>query len=66
MKYLYTGPNSGVTLQDGTEILLWKDTEVDLPETSEYVQTLVSLGLLKTISIEANKKTKKEEKENVS
>jgi len=49
MKYLYEGPNSGVTLQDGREVLLWNGREVDLPEDNEYVQKLIALGYLKQI-----------------
>ncbi|UMO90224.1 hypothetical protein HP572_18065 [Pectobacterium sp. PL64] len=43
MKYRYTGPSSGVTLADGTEVLLWPDSVVDLPESHDYVKTLVAL-----------------------
>ena len=30
--YRYSGPASGVTLSDGTEILLWPGKNVSLPE----------------------------------
>ncbi len=43
MKYRYTGPASGVTLADGTEVLLWPDSVVELPEAHDYVKTLVAL-----------------------
>ncbi|WP_420066010.1 hypothetical protein [Pectobacterium colocasium] len=43
MKYRYTGPASGVTLADGTEVLLWPDSVVSLPEEHDYVKTLVAL-----------------------
>lgn len=43
MKYRYTGPSSGVTLADGTEVLLWPGSVVDLPESHDYVKTLVAL-----------------------
>ena len=67
MKYLYEGPNSGVTLQDGTEVLLWNGKEVELPADNEYVKTLVALGYLKPIQeIKETKKTKKEVAENAS
>lgn len=50
MKYLYSGPASGVTLRDKdgrpVEVLLWPGSEVDLPSGNEYVQTLVALGHL--------------------
>ncbi|MFE8048751.1 hypothetical protein [Brenneria goodwinii] len=43
MKYRYSGPASGVTLADGTEVLLWPDSIVELPEAHDYVKTLVAL-----------------------
>ncbi|RLM25334.1 hypothetical protein BIY29_07420 [Brenneria alni] len=46
MKYRYTGPASGVTLADGTEVLLWPDSVVELPEAHDYVKTLVALKRL--------------------
>lgn len=42
MKYLYSGPASGVTLADGQEILLWPNSEVDLPEDNEWVATMIA------------------------
>lgn len=36
MKYIYNGPASGVTLADGQEILLWPNSEIDLPEDNEW------------------------------
>jgi len=54
MKYLYEGPNSGVTLRDGTEVLLWNGKEVELPEDNDYVKTLLALGNLKPIEKEVN------------
>lgn len=45
MKYLYTGPFSGVTLEtpDGAkEVLLHPNHEVELPDDNEYVKTLVA------------------------
>ena len=42
-EYCYSGPASGVTLSDGTEILLWPGKNVILPENHEYVLTLVAL-----------------------
>lgn len=44
--YRYSGPASGVTLSDGTEILLWPGKNVPLPENHDYVRTLVALKLL--------------------
>jgi hypothetical protein len=67
MKYLYEGPNSGVTLQDGTEVLLWNGKEVELPADNEYVKTLMALGYLKPLQeTKETKKTKKEVNENAS
>jgi len=43
MKFIYTGPLSGVTLADGQEVLLHPDAEVELPEDNPYVQTLQAL-----------------------
>lgn len=52
MRYVYSGPTSGVTLDDGTEVMFFDGKEVELPETNEYVKTLVSLGHLKPIAKE--------------
>ncbi|MCV9878846.1 hypothetical protein [Brenneria izbisi] len=49
MKYRYTGPASGVTLADGTEVLLWPDSEVVLPQEHDYVKTLVALKHLHVV-----------------
>lgn len=48
MKYVYSGPTSGATLEDGTEVMFFDGKEVELPETNEYVKTLVALGHLKS------------------
>ncbi|MDF0606631.1 hypothetical protein HZU77_013355 [Neisseriaceae bacterium TC5R-5] len=48
-RYRYSGPTSGVTLQQGDtarEIMLHAGAEVDLPEQHEYTQTLLALGHL--------------------
>ena len=42
-EYRYSGPASGVTLSDGTEILLWPGKNVSLPEEHDYVKVLVAL-----------------------
>ncbi|HCK1202583.1 TPA: hypothetical protein N2Z99_000819 [Escherichia coli] len=42
-EYRYSGPASGVTLSDGTEILLWPGKTVSLPEDHDYVKVLVAL-----------------------
>ena len=44
MKYRYSGPTSGVTLQKGEEaqeVMLHTGAEVDLPEEHEYTKTLL-------------------------
>lgn len=41
--YRYSGPASGVTLSDGTEILLWPGKTFSLPEEHDYVKVLVAL-----------------------
>ncbi|AXE29709.1 hypothetical protein DK842_07260 [Chromobacterium phragmitis] len=46
MKYLYSGPISGVTLGDGQEIMLFPGKEVEMPEAHSYTRTLVALGYL--------------------
>ncbi|RNM00572.1 hypothetical protein [Dickeya undicola] len=47
--YRYTGPASGVTLADGTEVLLWPGKDVSLPQDNDYVKTLVALQHLTPI-----------------
>ena len=47
MLYKYTGPLSGVTLSDGTEIMLHPGKDVDLPEDEAYVKTLKARGYIK-------------------
>ncbi|MEW6309934.1 MAG: hypothetical protein AB1532_03270 [Pseudomonadota bacterium] len=49
MKYRYSGPTSGVTLQKGEEaqeVMLHSGAEVELPEEHEYTKTLLALGHL--------------------
>lgn len=55
MKYLYTGPMSGVTLGDGQEVMLFPNTEVELPDDHEYTQTLKALGHLTPVATKAKK-----------
>ncbi|CAM3724475.1 MULTISPECIES: hypothetical protein [Xenorhabdus] len=63
MRYLYTGPASGVTLADGTEVLLWPGKEtVDLPEQHDYVQTLIALQYLHPLPEQQKNSLKKKEK----
>lgn len=44
--YTYSGPMSGVTLDDGREVLLHPNSIVKLPSGNEYVKTLAALGYL--------------------
>lgn len=49
MKYRYSGPTSGVTLQEGEEVrevMLHTGAEVELPEEHEYTKTLLALQYL--------------------
>lgn len=49
MKYRYSGPTSGVTLQEGEkvrEVMLHTGAEVELPEENEYTKTLLALQYL--------------------
>lgn len=46
MKYLYSGPLSGVTLDDGQQVMLHPGAEIELPEQHDYTKTLVALGHL--------------------
>ena len=62
MKYFYSGPTSGVTLQDGEkprEVMLHAGTEVDLPTDNEYTKTLLALGYLKPVTVDAQPKPAK-------
>ena len=45
-KYRYSGPLSGVTLDDGREVMLHPGREVELPPEHEYTQTLLALNYL--------------------
>ena len=49
MKFKYNGPASGVTLADGTEVLLWPGHEVDLPE-SALTKALEAQGYLQRVA----------------
>ena len=60
MKYRYSGPTSGVTLQKGEEaqeVMLHTGAEVDLPEEHEYTKTLLALGHLTPVSTKQATKT---------
>jgi len=54
MKYHYSGPTSGVTLQQGEsvqEIMLHTGAEIELMEDHEYTQTLLALGYLSLAAV---------------
>ena len=51
MKFKYSGPASGVTLADGTEVLLWPGHEVELPE-SALTAALQAQGYLQPVAAE--------------
>ncbi|MBK0416183.1 hypothetical protein JD974_17370 [Chromobacterium haemolyticum] len=53
MKYLYSGPISGVTLADGQEIMLFPGAEVDMPEQHDYTRMLLALQHLSPLPAEA-------------
>ncbi|EBR9669375.1 hypothetical protein D5757_20945 [Salmonella enterica subsp. enterica serovar Takoradi] len=55
MKYIYNGPASGVTLADGQEVLLWPDSEIELPEDNEWVMTMVARRYLTPVATEEAK-----------
>lgn len=48
--YTYSGPPSGVTLDDGTEVLLYSGKTKDLPEDNAYVKALVAQGRLTAVT----------------
>lgn len=58
--YRYNGPDSGGTLDDGTDVLLWEGKDIDLPPDDSYVQTLVALGYLTEKKPDAPAKAKKD------
>ena len=60
MKYRYSGPTSGVTLnmgEEAQEVMLHTGAEVDLPEEHEYTKTLLALGHLTPVSAKQATKT---------
>ena len=50
MKYRYSGPLSGVTLDNGQEGMLCPGADVELPPAHDYTQTLLALGHLAVLS----------------
>ena len=60
MTFDYSGPVSGVTLDDGTETMFIPGTPVDLPEDHPYTKTLIARGHLKPSgNVDQQKSTKK-------
>lgn len=55
MKYRYSGPLSGVTLDNGQETMLHPGSEVDLPEGHDYTNTLLALGHLTPLPAKTTK-----------
>ena len=59
-RYLYTGPDSAVTLKvsDGKgnlndqDVLLWNSQEVELPADHDLVRVLVQKGRLTPVQVE--------------
>lgn len=59
MKYLYTGPNSAITLivldkeqmPTDVHVMLWNNTEVDMPESHEATNVLLHQGFLKPVEV---------------
>ena len=48
--YRYCGPLSGVTLEDGREVMLHPGREVLLPADNPYVQALVAQGFVTEVT----------------
>ena len=58
MKYIYSGPPSGVTLNDGDtvrEVLLWPGQEVEFAPDNEYALTLIAEGHLQEVKVRPRK-----------
>ncbi|EJY1542200.1 hypothetical protein OFT38_002920 [Salmonella enterica] len=52
MKYIYSGPPSGVSLNDGDtvrEVMLWPGQEVEFAPDNEYALALVAEGHLQEV-----------------
>lgn len=59
MKFQYIGPASGLTLADGTEVLLWPGHSVELPP-SDVTEALQAQGYLQPVAAEPPAKKTKE------
>jgi hypothetical protein len=57
MIFQYNGPPSGVTLGDGSEMMLMPGAQVDLPEGHDYTKTLLALGQLCPVEAPATETT---------
>jgi hypothetical protein len=52
-KYRYSGPLSGVTLNDGREVMLHTGAEVLLPADNDYVKAMVAQKFLTEIPLDS-------------
>ncbi len=53
MKYIYSGPPSGVSLNEGDtvrEVMLWPGQEVEFEPDNEYAMALVAEGHLQEVT----------------
>ena len=50
--YRYSGPLSGVTLNDGREVMLHTGADISLPADNDYVKALVAQKFLTEIPAE--------------
>ncbi|MBE8611525.1 hypothetical protein CYG68_03730 [Morganella morganii] len=63
MKYLYSGPPSGVTLNEGDtvrEVLLWPGQMVDFEPDNEYALTLLAEGHLQEVKTRPRKEVSRD------
>ncbi|EBF9108772.1 hypothetical protein FH880_07920 [Salmonella enterica] len=62
MKYIYSGPPSGVSLNDGDtvrEVMLWPGQEVEFAPDNEYAMALVAEGHLQEVKAPKRQATTK-------
>ncbi|ECJ2443479.1 hypothetical protein FNI96_12940 [Salmonella enterica subsp. diarizonae] len=63
MKYIYSGPPSGVSLNEGDtvrEVMLWPGQEVEFAPDNEYALSLVAEGYLHEVKPAKRQTTAKE------
>ena len=52
-RYTYTGPNSAITVKTDDnavrDVMLWRNTEVELPNDDEHVAVMIEMGYLTPI-----------------